>query len=179
MALTFNSNNVSNVEFNGENVGTIWLDGQKVWEKSPGVVNLAATASTWRNSSSTNPNTATITLPASGGYGRITFEPHSMLGYFTKATLHFYITANASRVYAYPRLGSMADPSYNTGFGSGANKVWNGNGWCEYDITNYLKELLDTYSELPAAGVKVFFTSPNNTRISTHLGDYPPYITLE
>ena len=183
MPFSFNGNTPKAITYNGNDVAKLVYNGVTVWEKVvESTATLYAVSSNWKNSSANNANATEIRLPADDGYGRLSFDGHSKLGNFTKAVFHFYITANPSRVYCHVRAGSMDDPSYTTGFGGSSDGVtayFSAKGWYEFDITEKLLALLAENPAIPTVGIKLFFTSGNNVRISTHLGEYPPYIVLE
>lgn len=183
MPFTFDGNTPEAISYYGNNVKTLICNGDVVWQEPEQTATLYSTSSRWAESGNEWHNNETeIWLRAAGGYGRLTFDGHSKLRNFTKATFHFYITANPSTVHCYARSGATNDPDkYNTGLEDVYHiyQYFSSKGWHKFDLTEQLQALLANSPNLPTLGIKLLFKSGNNVRISTHTGAYPPYIVLE
>lgn len=182
MPFTFNGNTPETIVFNGNDVMKVVHNGTTVWEKAvASVVTLYATDSFYCMNNTVPVRGETVRSPSGDtgyvGYACVDFPPHSRFASFTKATLHMYFTRTGSTRVS-PMVGTYSPSSYTTNIGSYTVVSPSAVGWFEMDITARLQTILAGNANFPDVGLKVYLRR-GNSWISSHTGEYPPYIVLE
>lgn len=180
MPFTFNGNTPANIVYNGNDLMRLVYNGVTVWEKTADTkVTLYPTDSYYCSGSNTKKRGETIYSP-SNGYGRIEFPPHGLFASFTKVTLHIYFTTTASQTACRisSNIGSWTPGSYETSIGNYVALIPKVAGWYEVDITEKVQTVLESNADLPTVGLNIHLRK-SGTQVSSHTGEFPPYIVLE
>ena len=178
MPFTFDGNTPANIVYNGNDLLKLVYNGDTVWEKvTNSKVTLYASDSYYVQNSNVRNRKSVLYSVSTNGYGCMVFDPNEKFASFEKATLYVYLLSTASFRVS-PFIATYEPASYSTGIGNYYSITPKGSGWCEIDITDKVKAILNANPNFPEVGLDLYFRK-GGTTISSHTGDYPPYIVLE